>query len=202
MNWITVLGLAIDAIGATIVLAPGLPVLMGALDHFWRFKQIEAAKIKLYRQGCLDRSDPGFEQVARAIEQAGGWTKLPGEQLEKDAKTELRVELDDEVHHFEGEGYNLFEIERADDSSRYQTLNELEGRPPIALAKFDLKYRPSAADESGIPFIQENSPYIDAEMPGGELPRHIQDYKEQSVFYLGAALLLLGFIIQIFAQFV
>lgn len=39
-------------------------------------------------------------------------------------------------------------------------------------------------------------------MPGGELPRHIQDYKEQSVFHLGAALLLLGFIIQIFAQFV
>lgn len=178
MSWITTVGLALDAVGALFVLAPRLQILMHGLDKFWWFQNMEVAKAQLYRDGQIDRDTPGFKHIAAAVKYGNNWTKLPGESLEDG-------------------GYHLFEIERIEDEDAYPMIEELKDRPPISQTIFTLKYRPSAADEADVPILKEMSPFMAAQSPPGQLPRHIQDHKERLVFRLGAGLLFFGFVLQL-----
>lgn len=157
------LGLALDAVGAVVVLAPRLPFLMSRLDHLWPFSRIEAAKEQLYLEGEIERSDVGFSHLASAVELAGPPIRS-AETTEKGPETEIHVEVGDEEIQLVKEGYNLFAIEKADDA-------------PLATAEFTLKYRPRAVDESGIDLLRETSPYLAMTKPPGELSLLVQSTK-------------------------
>lgn len=176
-------GLALDAAGAVVVLAPSLPFLMSRLDYLWPFSRIETAKKQLYVKGEIERSDVGFSHLASAIKLAGPPIQSI-ETMEKGPETEIHVEVGDEEIQIEKEGYNLIGIEKTDDA-------------PLAAAEFTLKYRLRAADESGIDFIQETSPYLAMTKPPGELPQLVQGHKERLTFRIGASLLFLGFVLQL-----
>lgn len=197
MYWVATFGLALNTVGALFVLAPRLQSLMRGLDRVWWFQHMEEAKAQLYRQGKVDRETPGFKHIAAAVEYGNNWTKLPGERLEQGDKNDIQLEIDGEIHHFESEGYDLFEIERIEDEDAYPMIEDLTGRPPVSQTIFTLKYRPRVADETGISIIKEMTPFIAARSPPGQLPRQIQDHKERLVFRLGASLLLLGFVFQL-----
>lgn len=182
------LGLAIGAVGALVVLAPRLPQMMGLLDSFWWFRELETAMARLYRDGHVDRGTEGFGHIASAVEYGSNWTNQPGERLERGGVNEIRLEIDGEVHHFEAEGYRLIEIEWVEDDEAYPMIDGLEDRrPPISQSIFELKYRPRVAETAGIPLLEKMSPYIVAQSPPGQLPRFIQDHKERLAFRLGAA---------------
>ena len=190
-------GLALDALGALFVLAPRLQPLMQILDRFWWFRKLENAKAQLYRDGQINRDTPGFNHIAAAVEYGTNWTNLPGERLEQGGENEIQVEINGETYQFEDEGYNLFEIERVENVGAYPTIEQMDGRPPIAQTIFTLKYRPRAADESGVPILAEMVPPLTVQTPPGQLPRQIQEHKERLVFRLGASLLFVGFVFQL-----
>jgi len=177
------LSLALDAIGAVVVLAPSLPFLMSRFDYLWPFLRIETAKEQLYLDSEIERSDVGFNHLASAVDLAGPPIQS-AETMEKGPETEIHVEIDGEEIQIEKEGYNLIGIKKADDA-------------PLASAEFTLKYRPRAADESGIELLRETSPFVAMTKPPGGLPRLIQEHKERLTFRIGASLLFLGFIIQL-----
>jgi hypothetical protein len=170
---------------------------MQVLDRFWWFRKLETAKAQLYRDGQINRNTPGFNHIAAAVEYGTNWTNLPGERLEQGGENEIRVEIDGETYQFEDKGYNLFEIERVEDKDAYPTIDEMTGRPPITQTIFTLKYRPRAADESGVPLLAETAPFFAVQAPPGQLPRQIQEHKERLVFRLGASLLFVGFVLQL-----
>ncbi|UWG47427.1 hypothetical protein HSRCO_1140 [Halanaeroarchaeum sp. HSR-CO] len=176
-------GLALDAIGAVVVLAPSLPSLMSRLDYIRPFSRIETAKEQLYLEGEIERSDVGFSHLASAVELAGPPIQS-AETMEEGPETSIHVEIGGEEIHIEKEGYNLIAIEKADDA-------------PLATAEFRFKYRPRAADESGIDLIRDSSPYLAMTKPPGEFPRLLQEHKERLTFRIGASLLFLGFVIQL-----
>lgn len=196
MGWLTVIGLGLDAVGALIVLAPRLKFLMRPMEKVWWLKDLETAKAQLYREGKITRETPGFNHIATAIDYGSDWTTQPGERLEHDGSNEVRVEINGEVRHFEGEGYDLFEIERIDDEDAYPLESHID-RPPVTQSMYTLKYRPRSVDESGIPALRESSPYLAAESPPGQLPDQINQHKERLVFRLGSGLLFLGFSLQL-----
>lgn len=196
MNWVVTFGLALNTVGALFVLAPRLQTLMRGLDRVWWFQHIEEAKAQFYRQGKIDRETPGFNHIAAAVEYGSNWTNLPGERLEQGGKSEIQLEIDGEIQHFENEGYDLFEIERIEDEDAYPMFENLTGRPPVSQTIFILKYRPRVAEETGIPILKEMIPFIAVRSPPGQLPRQVQDHKERLVFRLGASLLLSGFLFQ------
>lgn len=194
------IGLALDAVGVFVVLAPRLPRLMGVIDSFWWFRELETTKARLYRDGGISRDNVGFGHVASAVEYGSNWTNQPGERLERGGDNEIRLEIDGETHHFEAEGYRLIEIERVEDDEAYPMIDGLgDRRPPLSQTIFELKYCPRVAEEAGIPLIEEMTPYIVAQSPPGQLPRFIQGHMERLAFRLGAGLLFSGFIIQLIA---
>jgi hypothetical protein len=201
MSFLATLGLGLDAIGALLVLAPRLQILMRQVDRFWWFQDIETAKAKLYREGHIDRDTPGFKHIAAAIEYGSNWTRLPGERLERGGKNEIHVRVGGESYHLEDEGYNLFEVERIESEDAYPMADGFTNRPPISQTIFTLKYRPRVTDEAEIPFLRRTSPYLAVQSPPGQLPKQIQDHKERMVFRLGASLLFVGFLLQLIPSF-
>lgn len=188
--WDTI-GLALNALGAALVLIPDIPAVRNWLVNIPPFSRIEEGKKQLYMEGELEPSDPAFTHISEAVIE--GTRVFPTvERMDEIEGPEAAFSVGEESVKFDKPGYEITRIEKIDDA-------------PLAQAVFSVTYTPKAglAMEEFLSNQGMESPSITSivgETPPGRLPQMIENYEMRILSRSGMTLLLTGFIFQATAQ--
>lgn len=185
------LGLILDATGAFLVLVPDIPRLRQGFENIPPLKSVEKAKRKLYLESEeLLPEDPGFSRLQEAII-SGTQPFADVPRWDEIEESEVTIEVAGETLQFDEPGFRAVKITKEDDK-------------PLSQSTFAVEYKPNAVvnmeeyfKERDVP--SPGSPKIKAELPPGRLPQLVEEYKRRLVSRTGAGLLVIGFLLQIFA---
>ncbi|MDS0277610.1 hypothetical protein NDI85_07375 [Halomicroarcula sp. S1AR25-4] len=186
------IGLALDIAGATLVLVPTLPWLMKRFIRVWPFSKFQHAKEQLYLQGKIERGDEGFHFIKDAV-LIGTRPFLSTPRLDEVDGQESRASLDGKDMVSEKPGLRLECVQKSDENALSES---------VFIAEYSWKAVNEMNEQFPSQLSNAFSPKLKAELPPGELPRHISAHEERLFFRGGAILLVTGFTFQIVSQFV
>jgi hypothetical protein len=169
---IVMIGLILDALGALIVLLPGLPFVMEKLDCYWRFNELESGKSKLWDERELAPGDPGFERISSIIHRR------------EDIQSQVEEMIQNDLERHPSARDNWREWLMTEFPKRRLEMFEENGR-------FDYTIEYEVKTFYNTRIIQyESRRFFDI----------LRVYKERLVISIGAICLALGFIIQIIGR--
>lgn len=183
---ISLLGLVLNTVGAFIILIPDIPKLYRVSHRLPPLKTIESGEKRLYQEGEIQPEDTGFKHISEAFF-SGSPPMSDAPRLDEAESTSVMIRLDGKELESESGGFAVKRIMRnegATISDSTYTI-ELYSQPALNLNNF-LSNRGVAAP----------NPYISVESSQGAIPEYVEKYKRKVIFRAGAALLLVGFVLQ------